>query len=501
MKKDVKKLTIKELIKDISHMEVIGDECVLISSLAFDSRKVLPGSLFIAISGLKEDGIHYIDEAIDHGAVAVMVENSYEIARNVTIIKVMNIRIAMAQMAKRFYNGPDEALHLIGVTGTNGKTTVTALSQYLLQEENYRVGLIGTIHHDLGTKTLPATKTTPEALEIQSMLSQMLNMGCKSAIMEVSSHGIVLKRVQSMHFDIGVFLNLTQDHLDFHGDMETYFQAKREFFNGTTANIPKIVIINIDDAYGMRLYREIGDCCRVITLGESSEAQICAKDIELTDKGLSFNLIYEGESILVNSHLLGAYNVSNILAALAIGLGSGRDIQALVRRLADFQGVRGRMEKVDLGQDFSVLVDYAHTGDALNNVLKILKAITRGRLLLVFGCGGDRDRGKRAAMVLAAQQWADFAWATADNPRNEPLEQIFNDMRQAVITSEKILFVPDRRRAIDRAIDAAQSGDCILIAGKGHETYQVLGDRVIPFDDCQVARELLRYKNKVNVSI
>ncbi len=492
---------LKELVQDIADVKVVGESMQVITSLALDSRKVLSGALFIAIPGQKDDGVRYIDEAIKGGAVAVMTCCSYEGARDVTIIQVKDVRSAMAHVARRFYDFPDEKLDLIGVTGTNGKTTVATLSQFLLNKDNYSVGMLGTVHYDLGRRTLPSTKTTPESLDIQAMFDQMLQDGCKAAVIEVSSHGIALKRVHFMAFDIAVFLNLTQDHLDFHWDMETYFQVKAQFFTGEIGNIPKIAIINIDDPYGVRLLKKIPLGVKIITFGTSDNALIRAVDIEFTDKGLTFNLYWPGGELVIESTLLGSYNVSNILAALAIGWASGRNMQDLASKLINFQGVRGRMEKVDLGQDFSVLVDYAHTDDALFNALKMLRSITLGRLFVVFGCGGDRDSRKRSLMTAAVQKWADFAWATADNPRNEDLENIFKDMREGVAFPEKILFVPERRRAIDRALEEARKGDCVLIAGKGHETYQEVAYRVIPFDDCQVARELLILKNKVNVCV
>lgn len=489
--------TLGELIGGLASAQLVGEQTRVVTSLALDSRKVLPGALFFAIPGHKEDGLRYVEEAIDRGAVAVMVCRPYEGLRGAAVVVVEDVRLGMAHVARSFYNFPDERLHLVGITGTNGKTTVAMMSQFLLNEEDCRVGMLGTVHYNLGGRTLPATKTTPESLDIGAMFDQMLKNGCQAAVMEVSSHGIALKRVQSMNFNIGVFLNLTQDHLDFHHDMEGYFQEKAKFFTGGVGNKLEVAIVNTDDAYGVRLLREIPEGVRVITFGTSANAMVRAEDIELTDKGLHFNLCWPGGVIAVESRLLGAYNVSNILAALAIAWVSGREMRELVGKLAGFKGVRGRMEQVDVGQDFLVLVDYAHTADAIFNVLKTLRPITRGRLLVVFGCGGDRDVKKRPLMTGAVQEWADYAWATADNPRNENIETIFNDMRKGIVFPEKILFVSQRRRAIDRAIEEAREGDCVLIAGKGHETYQEIGDAVIPFDDCGVARELLIMKNKV----
>lgn len=493
--------TIKELIKDIVDARITGSSLQIISSLCLDSRKVLPGALFIAISGQKDDGINYIDEAIKGGAVAVMTSKPYRGFQDIVVIQVNDVRSAMAQVARCFYNYPDESLHLIGITGTNGKTTVATISQFLLNEIACPAGMLSTVYYDLGRRTLPAMKTTPEALDIHAMFDQMLQDGCKVAVMEVTSHGIALKRVQSIAFDIAVFLNLTQDHLDFHGDMETYFNEKVKIFTGQTGKIPKVAIINIDDPYGLRLLQKVPPGVRIITFGISPHALIRARNFELTEKGLRFSLYSPEGEFTIESTLLGAYNISNILASLAVGWASGRNIEYLATKLIKFPGVRGRMEKVDAGQDFLVLVDFAHTEDALSNALKMLRLITSGRLLVVFGCGGERDFRKRSLMTTTVQQWADFAWATADNPRGEALENIFKDMSEGVTSPEKILFVPERRRAIDRALEEASTGDCVLIAGRGHEPYQEIACRAIPFDDCKVARELLTFKNKFNACV
>lgn len=490
-------MTVKELTEGLSDIKISGDKTKCITSLSLDSRRVVPGGLFIAIPGEKEDGFFYIKEAIDRGAVAIMVCKPYDGPKGVAILEVKDVRLAMAEIARKFYDFPDESLCMIGITGTNGKTTVTALSQFLLNEEGYSVGMLGTVHYDLGKRTLPSVKTTPESIDLHAMLDQMLESDCKAAVMEVSSHGIALKRVQYIFFDIVAFLNLSQDHLDFHGDMEGYFREKVQLFTGGTGRLPRVAVVNTDDLYGKRLLEEIPREVRVITFGTSKEAIVRAENIELTDQGFSFDLHWPEGKVFVTSSLLGVYNVSNALASLAIGWGSGKSMKAMVMKLRNFKGVRGRMERVDIGQPFSVLVDYAHTGDALDNALKMLKEITPRRLLVVFGCGGDRDRTKRPLMTAAVQKWADLAWATADNPRSEDLESIFDDMREGVLFPKKIFFVSERRRAIDKALEEAQLGDCVLIAGKGHETYQAVGDAVIiPFDDCQIAKELLTYKNK-----
>lgn len=500
---DVKRMakTVKELVDGLPDIKIIGNECQKISSLAFDSRKVLPGALFFAISGLKDNGFFYIEEAITRGAVAVMVSVPFVGDERVTALNVKDVRLIMAKIARRFYDLPDAQLHMIGVTGTNGKTTVASLTHFLLSNINNPVGLLGTINYDLGQCTLPSAKTTPESIDLQRMLNQMIEQGCKSAIMEVSSHGIALNRVQSIAFDVVVFLNLTQDHLDFHENMQAYFHEKVKLFNGSLGPLPKVAIVNIDDIYGEQLIQYIPSEVKVVTFGTGQNAMIRASNIILTYKGLNFDCHWPCGTIKIKSSLLGSYNVSNILASLAIGWASGKKIDELASKLEDFKGVRGRMEKVEIGQDFSVIVDYAHTGDALLNVLKILKQIIPGRILVVFGCGGDRDKGKRKSMTKVVQDWADLSWATSDNPRSEPLESIFQDMHEGVNAPEKIFFIPNRRRAIEKALEEACTGDCVLIAGKGHETYQDIGNTVTPFDDREIAKELLIFKNKINANI
>lgn len=492
---------LKELFNGFCDVKIIGNELQQITALTLDSRKVVPGALFIAIKGQKENGFYYIEEAITRGAVAILVDQAYEGDGRATVVQVKDVRLAIGYIARRFFDLPDEKLKLMGVTGTNGKTTVTTLSQFLLNEIEEPVGLLGTIHYDLGQCTLPSSKTTPESVDLQSMLDQMVRKGCKNAIMEVSSHGIALNRVQNVPFEKVVFLNLTRDHLDFHGDMENYFKEKVKLFDGTLGRLPKVAIVNIDDAYGRHLVDCITSEVKIITFGVSPDAIVRANNVILTQQGLSFELIWPEGKIIIYSGLLGSFNVSNILACLSMAWAHGKKMEELALKLKGFKGVRGRMEKVIAGQNFSVIVDYAHTGDALLNALKILRQITKGRLLVVFGCGGDRDRGRRWSMTKVAQEWADLSWATSDNPRSEDIESIFQDMGKGVIFPEKIFFIPERRRAIEKAIEEAQEGDCILIAGKGHEAYQAIGKRVIPFDDCQVAKELLIFKNKINVTI
>ncbi len=468
-----------------------------ISGLVMDSRRVVPGTLFFALPGLRADGASYIDEAVNRGAVAVVTQKiPTPTPAKVTFIQVADARATLARVAQRFYKFPDRDLQVVGVTGTNGKTTVTHLVKHLLND-GPRVGLIGTINYDLGARTVPSYKTTPESLDIFGMLAQMRDAGCRQAVMEVSSHGIDQQRVLGLNFGAAIFTNLTRDHLDYHKTMEAYFEVKTRLFTGHTGAEPKVAIVNTDDPYGGRLVDCIHDSvpgANVVTYGENATAQVRAEQVSLNFKNTTFKLVWPNGEALVDSPLIGRYNVSNLLAALATAWGLGRDPSLLLSRLRNFAGVPGRMERIEEGQSFNVLVDYAHTDDALSNALGMLRTITPGRLLVVFGCGGNRDRAKRPMMVKAVQDYADFALATADNPRGEPLTQIFNDMQAGVTAPLKMTWIEDRRRAISLALDMAKPGDCLLIAGKGHETYQEFADTVSPFDDRQVVRELIEIK-------
>jgi len=465
-----------------------------ISGLTMDSRRVVPGSLFFALPGLRTDGAAFIDEAINRGAVAVVTQKPVTLPHSkVTFIQVADARATLARVAQRYYRFPDRELEVVGVTGTNGKTTVTHLIKHLLNGDQ-RVGLIGTVSYDLGTRTVPSYKTTPESLDIFGMLAQMRDAGCRQAVMEVSSHGIDQQRVRGLHFSAVVFTNLTRDHLDYHKSLDAYFEVKSRLFAGGTGAPPRVAVINLDDPYGRQLAEKIPPGVRLVTFGEDPAAAVRAEAVNLEFKRTTFRFVWPGGAAAVESPLIGRYNVSNLLAALATCCALGGDVAALLPKLRSFKSVAGRMERIEEGQPFNVLVDYAHTDDALHNALGMLRAVTPGRLLVVFGCGGNRDRTKRPLMTRAVQALADFAWATADNPRSEPLAQIFADMKQGVATPGKITFIDERRRAISLALDAARPGDCLLIAGKGHESYQEFADTVIPFDDRQVVRELIAVK-------
>lgn len=468
-----------------------------ISGLVIDSRRVVPGTLFFALPGRRADGASFIDEAVTRGAVAVVTQKMPALPpAKVTFIQVADARAMLARVAQRYYKFPDRDMTVVGVTGTNGKTTVTHLIKHFLNGDQ-RVGLIGTINYDLGARTVPSFRTTPESLDIFGMMAQMRDAGCRQAVMEVSSHGIDQQRVRGLQFGAAVFTNLTRDHLDYHQTIEEYFAVKMRLFTGETGAPPKVAVVNLDDPHGAQLAAHIAADGRVpkqVTFGESAQADVRAENVSLNFTNTTFRLVWPGGTMEIESPMIGRYNVSNLLAAIATAWALGRDPFVFLSRLRAFKGVPGRMERIDEGQPFNVLVDYAHTDDALRNALGMLRAITPGRLLVVFGCGGNRDRTKRPLMVQAVQAFADFAFATADNPRSEALSQIFDDMKAGVTAPEKIAWIEDRRRAISLALDTLKAGDCLLIAGKGHESYQEFADTVIPFDDRQVVRELIEIK-------
>ena len=489
--------TVEMLAKAVKCKKITGDKSAEIKTLSNDSRRVVAGAAFFAVSGANTDGNLYIDQAARRGAVAIISERpAPEKYFPAAWLQVDDIETAMAMASKAFYENPDEHLSIFAITGTNGKTSVSWLIQHILNELGQKCGLIGTIQYDLGGRCLPAARTTPEAIETYAMLHQMRRAKCAAAAIEVSSHAIAQKRVQGISIGCACFTNLTQDHIDYHNDMQSYFETKASLFTGGHIPLPKNAAINIDDPKGLEIISRIDPKnTKVITFSvQNKEAQIYAKDLVLNPQSSSFTLVCGETEAHVDLRLPGRYNVSNALAAFACLYSKGIDLKAAAAALKSFKGVPGRMQKVVSNAPFDIFVDYAHTDDALKNGLEMLKEVVKGKILVVFGCGGKRDRTKRPKMTAVVQKYADVAWATSDNPRGEDLGRIFGDMKAGVSDPSKIAFVEDRRRAINLAIDAAGAGDCILIAGKGHEAFQELGDTIIPFDDKRVAEELLTIK-------
>ena len=487
--------TVESLARAVGAVKTTGDKSAEIKMLIADSRRVAPSTAFFAVPGRVTDGNNYVEEAAHRGACVVVSEKPAPKLFPAAWIQVENIAHAMAKAGKSFYGNAGGAMKTVGITGTNGKTSVSWLLQKILNDAGKKCGLIGTIHYDLGGRCLPASRTTPEALELHAMLSQMRMAECSAVAMEISSHAIEQKRVEGLALDCACFLNLTQDHLDYHKTMEAYFKTKASIFTGALGSLPKAAAINIDDPYGRKIATMVDPSTKLITFGiESKDADIRAFDIKMFPQKSEFKISFAGAETQASINMPGQYNILNALAAVAAAVSLGVGVESAAASLARFGGVPGRMQKAASPANFDIFVDYAHTDDALRNGLSMLKSVVKGKLLVVFGCGGKRDRTKRPLMVKAVQDFADIAWATSDNPRGEPLEQIFADMKQGVTNPDKICFVEDRRRAINLAIEAAGDGDCILIAGKGHETFQELGDTIIPFDDKRVAEELLSLK-------
>ncbi|CAI8274914.1 MAG: UDP-N-acetylmuramoyl-L-alanyl-D-glutamate--2,6-diaminopimelate ligase [Opitutia bacterium UBA7350] len=483
--------SIGELVECMDGKNFNGKDEAEITCLITDSRRVVPGALFFAIGGLRTDGNFYIEEAVDRGAVAIVSEKNLGDHMPVPCIRVSDVREALALAARQFYDLPDADLKITGITGTNGKTTVAMLLQHLLGG-NKQVGMLGTVRYDLGNRTLPSFKTTPESVDTFALLDQIRAAGCQEVAMEISSHGLEQKRVFGMSVEVAAFLNLTRDHIDYHQTMEAYFASKKLLFNGGNGRVPKSAVINLDCPYGHQLAAVLDSTLSCTTFAIDAKADIFAEAVHLSKDHTEFTLHWNGGRTQVRSPLLGRHNVSNLLAALAIGLVRAYPMDAMLARLDFFPAVPGRMERVVCGQKFNVLVDYAHTDDALYHACTMVRELTSGQSILVFGCGGDRDRTKRAPMLKAAILGADIIIVTSDNPRTESQDQIFEDMRTALSAAdfERVQFIPDRKRAISIALDLAKAEDCVLVAGKGHERYQEFDGSVISFDDRQVIREL-----------
>ncbi|HEX4083759.1 MAG TPA: UDP-N-acetylmuramoyl-L-alanyl-D-glutamate--2,6-diaminopimelate ligase [Chthoniobacteraceae bacterium] len=479
-------MLLKYLIQNLQGATVTGPTELDIAHIAYDSRRVKPGSLFFALRGEKADGRAYVEPAIAAGAVAVLGEDIPSDPR-LAVINVPDARAAMADAAAAFYQFPAQRLKMLGVTGTNGKTTTTFLIKHICEKEMLRCGLLGTVRYEIGDRILPAARTTPESLDVFEMLSQMRNTGCKAAVMEVSSHALSQNRVRGIEWDCAVFTNLTQDHLDYHGTMEKYFEAKSLLFTSLAAQKKKAAaVVNGDDRYGQRLARMCAG--PVITYGLGARVDFRATDVKTDFSGTSYHLDAAGKSFLVRLPLIGRFNVYNSLAAIAAASAIGIEVRHAVVALASAPHVPGRLEAAPVKRQFRVFVDYAHTDDALINVMKTLRELSPNRLIVLFGCGGNRDKAKRPKMAAAVDELADWAIITSDNPRKEEPEAIIEDIKKG-FRGRNYEVIADRREAIFRAVAMAQPRDIVLLAGKGHETYQEFADHTVPFDDVHVATQ------------
>ncbi len=491
-------MKLSEILKETKTKTVQGPVDRIIRMLRYDSRRVEPNDVFFAWKGAKTDGHQYIAEVCDKGAAAVVLENpDFAAGRGSTFIEVENARRTMATMAANFFGRPDRALKMVGVTGTNGKTTTAFILKHLLTEPKVPVGLIGTVRYEIGERILPASRTTPESLDLHDLLAQMKAGGCRSAVMEVSSHALEQGRVAPIEFQVGVFTNLSQDHLDYHLTMENYFSAKTLLFtNLDRVENPGVAVINADDAYGERLIKLLAKRIRVIpyTLQGRAGAEIEAREMVHDASGTQGTMRIGGETFSFTLPLIGPYNAANALAAVGGAVALGIAPRVIVERLRDTPQVPGRLEKFASADGVTAVVDYAHTDDAVRKALAALRRITRGRLIVVLGCGGNRDAMKRPLMARAAVEGADHAIFTSDNPRQENEELILDHMEAGVNDARfrgKYERVADRRQAIALALASAQPGDLVCVAGKGHETTQEIAGQFHPFDDRIVVQGFL----------
>ncbi|MCR5663872.1 MAG: UDP-N-acetylmuramoyl-L-alanyl-D-glutamate--2,6-diaminopimelate ligase [Oscillospiraceae bacterium] len=483
-------MKIQELVKELSILESTVDPELEITGISYDSRKTRPGDLFVAVRGFETDGHRYIKKALSLGAAAVLCETPPE--DGAPYLRVENTRRGLALVSKAFFGDPASGMKMIGITGTNGKTTTSYLIKHMLEETvGATVGLIGTNGIQIGPEQLPSERTTPESYELQKLFRTMADAGCTHVVMEVSSHSLALDRVAGIRFDAALFTNLTQDHLDFHGTMEAYAAAKRLIFRQCSVGC-----VNLDDPWA-GFMTEDAPCPLIRFSAERNDAELAAKDIRLSASGVRFAAVTKDELALTRLAIPGMFSVHNALGTIAVGLALGLSLRGCAEALGSARGVKGRVESVPTDGDYSILIDYAHTPDALENVLKTLKPVTRGRLIVLFGCGGDRDRGKRPIMGSIAEANADLCVVTSDNPRTEePMEIIREILGGMTAHRETTKVIPDRVEAIRWAIDSARPGDVILLAGKGHEDYQVIGHEKRHMDEREIVSHYIEKRKQ-----
>lgn len=477
-------MKIEEILKGSTYTVLSGDESIEINNPQYDSRKIKCGDMFFAIGGFNVDGHNFISKAIENGAKTVVVEKDVTLVEGITFIKVESGRRALAIAASNFYNNPSKKMKIIGITGTNGKTTSAFMLKGILEAKGYKVGLIGTIANYIGNKEIHTEKTTPESLELQQLFKDMVDSDIDYCVMEVSSHSLDLDRVYGIEFSQGIFTNLTQDHLDFHKTFENYFNAKSKLFK-----ICKHSVVNVDDSYGIKLLEKINS--RVTTYSIEKESDLKGTDINLESTGIIFNLKGNEKTYKVQLPIPGRYNVYNALGCIGAALDEGIDMDTIVEGLSKVT-VPGRCENLTLGMNlgFQVIRDYSHTPDSLKNILENLRELTKGKLICIFGCGGDRDRTKRPIMGEIGTELSDIAIITSDNPRSEDPYMILEDIKAGVEKSNYKL-IENRREAIKTALLLGEKDDIIVIAGKGHETYQILKNETIHFDEKEVVLELI----------
>jgi UDP-N-acetylmuramoyl-L-alanyl-D-glutamate--2,6-diaminopimelate ligase len=482
-------MKLQDLLARLPGAELRGDPETNVTEVAHDSRRTAPGALFVAIRGQAIDGNQFVDAARRKGALAVCSEQ--EPRGEGAWIRVADAREALATLSAAVLGDPAEALELVGVTGTNGKTTTAYLVDAAVRAAGEACGLLGTVEYRVGNRVAEAVRTTPESSDLQALFREMKDAGCRRAVLEVSSHSLALKRVHGLRFRVAAFTNLTRDHLDFHGDMDGYFAAKRLLF-ASFLRTDGHAILNLDDDRAPELRQASRGSVWTYSLSQPA-ADLYAEDVRLSLDGSRFRARTPLGPLEVETPLLGLFNVQNVLAALGSALALGLAPDAVLRGIAGLRGVPGRMERIAAGQDFTVLVDYAHTDDALKNLLETVRGLRPRRVVTLFGCGGERDRTKRPLMGTVAARLSDVVVLTSDNPRSEPPEAIIDEIRRGIPAARAAdtIVLPDRREAITRALELGGDGVVVVIAGKGHETTQVLRDRTIPFDDRQVVRDTL----------
>jgi UDP-N-acetylmuramoyl-L-alanyl-D-glutamate--2,6-diaminopimelate ligase len=491
---------VRELTTSTAGLDEL-DPAAPVAAITYDSRRAVRGSLFVALRGMKADGSDFAAQALGRGATVVVAETERPESISAPWLIVSDARLALALLADRFYDHPSRRMQVVGVTGTNGKTTTSYLLAAILDAAGRKAGLLGTVTYRLGGEEREASRTTPEAPDVQQLLDEMIRQGCRAAVMEVSSHALALRRVDGMRFAAGIFTNLTRDHLDFHADMETYFQAKRRLFEMLPDDAPGI--INLDDPRGPSL---VEVCTNTMTFAMTRAADVTPGSLEFTLGGLSFDLRTPRGTIRIESRLVGRPNVSNIMAAAATAVALDVPLDAIAEGIRALPGVPGRFEVVSTPADeVTVVIDYAHTDDALRNLLETARPLAAKRLVTLFGCGGDRDKTKRPLMGMVAARLSDVVVITSDNPRSEEPQRIIEDIMRGIPAGGQgartpgVRTIVDRREAIELAVEQGEPGDLILIAGKGHEKYQQIGDRVLPFDDAEIARQALQRRRKRQV--
>jgi len=507
-------MKLNDLVGIIEDKEVIGERSLEVAGISYNSKKIDENFLFVAIKGAKFDGHNFVKEAIDKGARAVVVEQIQEDIKDATIILVPDSRVALAQIAARFYGDPSSKLTLIGITGTNGKTTTSYLVGSIFKEAGFKTGIMGTINYCYGGKSIPASMTTPESLDLQSMLAEMVEDGVTHVVMEVSSHALDLGRVESLQFDAGVFTNFTQDHLDYHQTMEHYFSSKAKLFNHLLVESSKkkgsCAVINADDPFSENL--ALNTIPNIIRYGVKNKFQVFPEHIKLALDGTTARINTPKGSLNIRSPLIGEFNLYNILAAASVAIGQGVSLPYIEKGIGSLDKVPGRFERIENGEGINIIVDYAHTSDALERTLATIKSLSKGKIITVFGCGGDRDRLKRPLMGAVSGKYSDLSIITSDNLRTEDPNTIIEGIEEGIkrlgirkycvddltVNSCKkgYVTVVDRLRAIRFAIDIAKYQDTVLIAGKGHEDYQIVGNEKIPFDDRQEARNTISERVK-----